>query len=296
MRIRKTYNNPVIELFEITEKARDDRFEPITVPSKKYKTWRAYLDMNTCFECADNHGRVFDIKDITVQLPPLHPRCRCKLKDMEAIEAGSATNNGLNGADIQLKHNGKLPDYYVSSTFLEELGWEQGARPSQFAPGKMLGGNTYSNRDGRLPVKPGRVWYEADINYTVGRRNLHRIVWSNDGLIFVTYDHYHTFYEIIQGVNFMKEAIIDLTDCKHLIEMHERIRVALNFPKGYGMNWDAFWDMINRDCEYDYIIVKGSSTVADELIGSVKKMRDALEENKRYWLDSKHPFNYEFID
>lgn len=41
-----------------------------------------------------------------------------------------------------------------------------------------------------------RIWYEADINYTGGFRNGHRIVYSNDGLIFVTYDHYNTFYEI----------------------------------------------------------------------------------------------------
>lgn len=46
------------------------------------------------------------------------------------------------------------------------------------------------------PSAPGRVWYEADINYYEGQRNRHRIVWSNDGLIFITYDHYHTFYEI----------------------------------------------------------------------------------------------------
>ena len=41
-----------------------------------------------------------------------------------------------------------------------------------------------------------RYWYEADINYYEGRRNGHRVLFSNDGLIFVTYDHYLTFYEI----------------------------------------------------------------------------------------------------
>jgi len=40
------------------------------------------------------------------------------------------------------------------------------------------------------------VWYEADINYTGGARNRERVVYSNDGLVFVTYDHYHTFYEV----------------------------------------------------------------------------------------------------
>ncbi len=55
----------------------------------------------------------------------------------------------------------------------------------------------YENRNKHLPEKLGRKWYEADINYQTGRRNAQRIVYSNDGLIFVTYDHYQTFYEII---------------------------------------------------------------------------------------------------
>ena len=52
------------------------------------------------------------------------------------------------------------------------------------------------NYDLKLPVSQGRIGYEADINYTGGKRNRERILYSNDGLIFVTYDHYQTFYEI----------------------------------------------------------------------------------------------------
>ena len=63
-------------------------------------------------------------------------------------------------------------------------------------PGKMIGGAVYKNKDGKLPQSPGRVWYEADINYGGGKRNRQRIVYSNDGLMFATYDHYQTFYEI----------------------------------------------------------------------------------------------------
>jgi len=48
-----------------------------------------------------------------------------------------------------------------------------------------------------LPEKPGRIWYEADINYSGGYRNSERILYSNDGLIFITLDHYRTFIEII---------------------------------------------------------------------------------------------------
>ena len=94
----------------------------------------------------------------------------------------------------------------------------------------------------------------------------------------------------------MKKAVIDLTGCKYLLELHERIRIALNFPDWYGKNWDAFWDMINRDCEYNFIIIKGSDTVSKELAGSIKTMRDILEENRQDWSNSDNPFDYEFID
>ena len=60
----------------------------------------------------------------------------------------------------------------------------------------MIGGDVYKNREGKLPHANGRIWYEADINYTSGHRGTERILYSNDGLVFVTYDHYRTFYEI----------------------------------------------------------------------------------------------------
>lgn len=78
-------------------------------------------------------------------LPPLHLRCRCTLEEMDAIEAGNATNNRVDGADYWLKHYGHLPSYYISSVQLEALGWRYGDRPSKFAPGRMLGGDIYDN-------------------------------------------------------------------------------------------------------------------------------------------------------
>lgn len=62
----------------------------------------------------------------------------------------------------------------------------------------MIDGNIYKNKDEKLPDDYGRIWYEADINYESGYRNDARILYSNDGLIFATYDHYTTFYEITQ--------------------------------------------------------------------------------------------------
>ena len=88
-------------------------------------------------------------------------------------------------------------NYYITRDELLSLGWEKGKSPAKFAPGKMVTMGIYRNDDNRLPQISGRVWYEADINYYSGRRNGHRLLWSNDGLLFVTYNHYEIFLEII---------------------------------------------------------------------------------------------------
>ncbi len=105
---------------------------------------------------------------------------------------------GLDGADWWLKNYGKLPEYYLSKEEARKLGWKpQKGNLSWVAPGKMITGGVYHNDDGKLPDNLGRVWYEADIDYTSGFRNESRILFSNDGLIFITHDHYKTFYEIV---------------------------------------------------------------------------------------------------
>lgn len=129
--------------------------------------------------------------------PPIHNKCRCKIIAMKAVNAGYATKDGQNGADWYLKYFNQLPNYYIDRLSLMALGWNYGDKPSKYAPGKMFTNGIYKNKNRHLPDKTGRIWYEADINYTPGKRNKHRILWSNDGLIFVTYDHYVTFYEIV---------------------------------------------------------------------------------------------------
>ncbi|MBE6679054.1 MAG: hypothetical protein E7598_00870 [Ruminococcaceae bacterium] len=62
----------------------------------------------------------------------------------------------------------------------------------------MIGGGIYKNAEHKLPDDVGRIWYEADINYESGYRNDSRIVYLNDDLIFATYDHFKTFYEVLQ--------------------------------------------------------------------------------------------------
>ncbi len=174
-----------------------DSFTPISQESTNYKQWKAIIDFKICESCYARHGKVYSMAETPDIEPPIHSNCRCHISPLSAIVAGNATNNGEDGADWHLKYFGSLPEYYITATELEALGWRSGKNPSKYAPGKMFTAGVYFNDDGHLPQKIGRIWYEADINYTPGRRNRHRIVWSNDGLIFVTYDHYVTFYEVI---------------------------------------------------------------------------------------------------
>lgn len=166
--------------------------------SKTYRFWQSISDLRRCADCCKRHGQVYSPDTFDPIEPPLHPRCRCKIEWMDAKRAGTATQNGLRGADWWLKNFGKLPDYYITAEDAALAGWVPSlANLASVAPGKMLANGIYKNKDQHLPSSPGRLWYEADINYTSGYRGNARILFSNDGLLFVTYDHYKTFVEII---------------------------------------------------------------------------------------------------
>ena len=117
---------------------------------------------------------------------------------MRTKEVGTSSDRGFDGADAWVMYRGKLPDYYITKEEAKALGLKAIlGNLSDVPPEKMIGGDLYQNRNGHLPQAPGRIWYEADINFTDGYRTRHRILYSNDGLIFVTYDHYETFVEIV---------------------------------------------------------------------------------------------------
>lgn len=95
-----------------------------------------------------------------------------------------------------VKKYNQLPQYYITKKTARNGGWiASEGNLCDVLPGKAIGGDVFTNREKRLPVKKGRTWYEADLNYNCGRRNADRLVFSNDGLIYVTYDHYKTFEE-----------------------------------------------------------------------------------------------------
>ena len=166
--------------------------------STKWRNWIAILDLKTCRFCRKMHGKIFRADETIYEEPPVHNNCRCEIKRMKAIYDGYATRNGQDGADYWLIKYGALPEYYLTKDDAKELGWKAHlGNLAEIAPGMMIGGDLYQNRNGHLPQAEGRVWYEADINYVDGYRTRHRILYSNDGLVFVTYDHYETFHEIV---------------------------------------------------------------------------------------------------
>lgn len=91
---------------------------------------------------------------------------------------------------------GKLPGNFITKSEARQLGWNGGS-VEKYARGKCIGGDRFYNNEGLLPDAEGRIWYECDIG-TLGEssRGAKRIVFSNDGLIYYTADHYETFEQL----------------------------------------------------------------------------------------------------
>ncbi len=88
---------------------------------------------------------------------------------------------------------GCLPNNFITKKDAQALGWEGGSL-EPFAPGMCIGGSYFGNYEGLLPEADGREYTECDID-TLGAksRGAKRIVFSNDGLIYYTDDHYESF-------------------------------------------------------------------------------------------------------
>ena len=92
---------------------------------------------------------------------------------------------------------GELPPNYITKNQAQDLGWVSSwGNLWQVAPGKSIGGDRFGNYEGQLPTAKGRKYFECDIDFDGKYRNAKRIIFSSDGLIFYTEDHYNTFEEI----------------------------------------------------------------------------------------------------
>ena len=99
-------------------------------------------------------------------------------------------------ADYLFEH-GKLPENFITKEEAQDLGWDSSRNyVSDVAPGKSIGGDRFGNYEGQLPKARGRKFFECDANYTGGKRGAERIVYSSDGRVWYTKDHYGTFEEL----------------------------------------------------------------------------------------------------
>lgn len=101
---------------------------------------------------------------------------------------------------LYLHTYGKLPSNFITKKEAEDLGWKkkdgEAGQLHIAAPGMSIGGSSFGNYEGLLPEKKGRKYFECDINYAKGNRGAERLVYSNDGLIFYTGDHYESFEQL----------------------------------------------------------------------------------------------------
>ena len=112
--------------------------------------------------------------------------------DAETVEE-DGTYNHVEDVSLYLHLYNHLPDNYITKSEAQELGWT-GGPVERYAPGCAIGGDRFGNREGLLPDADGRTYYECDID-TLGEtsRGAKRIIFSNDGLIYYTEDHYESF-------------------------------------------------------------------------------------------------------
>ena len=91
-----------------------------------------------------------------------------------------------------LRETKGLPPRYVTKHLARSRGWRGGGLCEVWA-GRVIGGDVFHNFAGNLPAAPGRIYREADLDATCNSRGGKRLVFSSDGLIFVTVDHYNSF-------------------------------------------------------------------------------------------------------
>ncbi|TCQ99298.1 PAAR-like domain-containing protein [Neorhizobium sp. JUb45] len=95
-----------------------------------------------------------------------------------------------------LRNTGKLPPNYVTKADAAKAGWAPGKAVGNYVPGGQIGGDVFDNTTNILPPAAGRTWQEADVGLvnTMSRKKQPgtRLLYSNDGLLYVTSDHYDT--------------------------------------------------------------------------------------------------------
>ena len=162
-------------------------YGPLTV--KKTAAEALTLDEDMTFEAYDGKLVTFLADGVTIT---------CEYKDGTTVTVEEdGTYTGKDEVALYLYGFEELPSNFISKNEAKDLGWISSKGNLQdVAPGMSIGGDRFGNYEGLLPKEKNRQYYECDINYEGGRRGAERIIFSNDGLVYYTNDHYKTFEQL----------------------------------------------------------------------------------------------------
>lgn len=165
--------------------------------TKKKVTWKSSADK---IAAVNKNGKVTAKKagkaTITAKCNKKNYNCKVTVKDHSVTRNGKY--DGKKDVQEYLTKYYCLPSNYITKAAARELGWSGGGLDA-YQYGACIGGDYFGNYEGNLPKKEGRSYYECDID-TMHKdsRGAKRIVYSNDGLIYYTEDHYQTFELLAQ--------------------------------------------------------------------------------------------------
>lgn len=164
---------------------------------KKWKSFIGLLLVVLCLvtgcagETAQDSGRTAEKADSQTQTE--------QKEDADAQVEESGTYTSKEEVAAYINQFGHLPENFITKKEAKKLGWvSREGNLGEVAPGKSIGGDYFGNYEGSLPEKDGRKYYECDIDADGGYRGAKRIIFSSDGLIYYTEDHYETF-ELLYG-------------------------------------------------------------------------------------------------
>lgn len=153
-----------------------------------------------CTEGAEQPSHEIQAAEVTQEA--LHETETPQETEAPAVEPGVSEDGTYTSKEEVAEYlflYGHLPDNFITKKEAKALGWVSSeGNLGEVAPGKSIGGDYFGNFEGNLPEKEGREYHECDIDSTGGYRGARRIVYSNDGLVYYTEDHYQTF-ELLYG-------------------------------------------------------------------------------------------------
>lgn len=135
--------------------------------------------------------------EATADETPAEPSAETPSEETEDVPDEEGRYTTPEDVALYIHTYGKLPCNFITKNEAKKLGWVSNKGNLWDVTDQMsIGGDHFGNYEGLLPDAEGRTWTECDVNYEGGYRGSERIIFSNDGLIYYTNDHYESFTQL----------------------------------------------------------------------------------------------------